>query len=57
MRRAAVKPFSRNLNGKTSIGAGLGLSIAQEIATNHGGELLLGDAPQGGLRVRLQLPI
>jgi two-component system osmolarity sensor histidine kinase EnvZ len=57
MRRAAVKPFSRNLNSKTSIGAGLGLSIAQEVATTHGGELLLGEAPQGGLRVRLQLPI
>jgi two-component system osmolarity sensor histidine kinase EnvZ len=57
MRRAAVKPFSRNLNGKTSMGAGLGLSIAQEVATTHGGELLLGEAPQGGLRVRLQLPI
>ncbi len=57
MRRAAVKPFSRNLAGNTSTGVGLGLSIAKEFATTHGGELLLGDAPQGGLRVRLQLPV
>jgi two-component system osmolarity sensor histidine kinase EnvZ len=57
MRRAAVKPFSRNLASDTSTGVGLGLSIAKEFATTHGGELLLGDAPQGGLRVRLQLPV
>lgn len=57
MRRAAVKPFSRNLAGNTSTGVGLGLSIAKEFATTHGGELLLGDVPQGGLRVRLQLPV
>ena len=57
MRRAALKPFSRHLTGKTSSGVGLGLAIAHEAAMSHGGELLLGDAPQGGLRVRLQLPI
>ncbi|MAJ36199.1 MAG: hypothetical protein CBC12_13855 [Candidatus Puniceispirillum sp. TMED52] len=57
MRRAAVKPFSRNLAGDSSTGVGLGLSIAKEFATTHGGELLLGDAPGGGLRVRLQLPV
>ena len=61
MRRAALKPFSRDINAKTSSGnssgVGLGLAIAHEAAMSHGGELLLGDAPQGGLRVRLQLPI
>ena len=58
MRRAALKPFARDINGKTSAGGiGLGLAIAHEAAMSHGGELLLGDAPQGGLRVRLQLPI
>ncbi len=63
MRRAALKPFARDINAKTSTsdtsagGIGLGLAIAHEAAMSHGGELLLGDAPQGGLRVRLQLPI
>ena len=61
MRRAALKPFARDINAKTSAsdtgGIGLGLAIAHEAAMSHGGELLLGDAPQGGLRVRLQLPI
>ena len=61
MRRAALKPFARDINNKASAsdtgGIGLGLAIAHEAAMSHGGELLLGDAPQGGLRVRLQLPI
>ena len=58
MRRAALKPFARDINAKTTSGGiGLGLAIAHEAAMSHGGELLLGDAPQGGLRVRLQLPI
>ena len=58
MRRAALKPFARDINNKTNTnGIGLGLAIAHEAAMSHGGELLLGDAPQGGLRVRLQLPI
>lgn len=37
--------------------AGLGLSIAQEIAELHGGSLLVEDAPGGGARFVLQLPI
>jgi len=41
----------------TSHGTGLGLSIANDAALSHGGNLLLGDSPMGGLRVRLQLPV
>lgn len=37
-------------------GSGLGLSIVQELATLYGGQLELGPAPMGGLRVQLILP-
>ena len=57
-RQAALKPFSHNLAGNNSgNGIGLGLSIAREAAIMHGGDLLLDDAPQGGLRARIQLPL
>ncbi len=34
-------------------GTGLGLAIVKKIMEDHGGELMLGDAPGGGARVRL----
>jgi len=37
-------------------GVGLGLSIARDIARRHGGQLVLANAPLGGLRATLQLP-
>jgi len=58
-RELALQPFkrldpSRNLD---TGGAGLGLSIVQDIVLRHGGELSLEDSPLGGLRVRIQLPL
>lgn len=55
-----LRPFVRLDNESehgTEHGTGLGLSIANDVALSHGGNLLLGTAPSGGLRVRLQLPI
>lgn len=57
-RELAMQPFkridiSRNLD---TSGAGLGLSIVQDIILRHGGEVTLEDAPIGGLRVRLSIP-
>lgn len=44
---------SRNLNRG---GVGLGLAIARDIITGHGGTLQLGDSTLGGLRVTVTLP-
>ncbi|MBM3555992.1 MAG: HAMP domain-containing protein [Alphaproteobacteria bacterium] len=37
-------------------GAGLGLSIARDVARSHGGNVLLADSPLGGLRALVSLP-
>jgi signal transduction histidine kinase len=39
-----------------SEGSGLGLAIAQAVARAHGGDLVIGDSPQGGCRVSIVLP-
>jgi len=57
-REAVFKPFFRldaSRNTGTG-GVGLGLSIARDIILSHGGEILLDDAPAGGLRVLIRLP-
>jgi len=56
-RISVLRPFVQLNSGKDSSGDGLGLSIANDAALTHGGLLLLGDSPMGGLRARLQLPI
>ena len=59
-KRADVfKPFYRleeSRNPKTG-GTGLGLTIARDVVRGHGGDLLLEDAPSGGLRARIKLPV
>jgi len=53
------KPFFRlesSRNPETG-GTGLGLTIARDIIRNHGGDLTLEDAPIGGLRARIRLPV
>ena len=57
-REDAFKPFNR-LDESRNAGApgtGLGLTIARDIARSHGGDLVLGDAPTGGLRALITLP-
>jgi len=59
LREEAFKPFFRieaSRNPETG-GVGLGLTIARDVVRNHGGDLVLEDAPGGGLRARLWLPI
>ncbi|MCL2469344.1 MAG: ATP-binding protein [Alphaproteobacteria bacterium] len=58
-REDVFRPFYRldeSRNMETG-GVGLGLSIARDIAHAHGGNLVLEDAPEGGLRARLWLPV
>lgn len=55
-REEAFRPFVR-LGGGTGGGhIGLGLTIARDIVRAHGGEIVLEDSPQGGLRARIRLP-
>ena len=58
-REEAFRPFYRldeSRNPDTG-GVGLGLTIARDVVRNHGGELTLEDAPGGGLRARIWLPV
>jgi signal transduction histidine kinase len=52
------EPFFRleGSRGRDSGGTGLGLGIARNIARAHGGDLVLGNRPQGGLVAELKLP-
>ncbi len=57
-RISVLRPFVQlNRDKEKNSGVGLGLSIANDAVLAHGGLLLLGDAPEGGLRVRIQLPL
>jgi signal transduction histidine kinase len=56
----AFQPFCRlnNSRGRKAGGVGLGLAIAREIVQAHGGEITLGQPPEGtGLQVRIWLPL
>lgn len=58
-RSKVFRPFYRlddSRNPDTG-GVGLGMSIARDVVRGHGGEIDLTDAPNGGLRVRLKLPL
>jgi len=59
-REKAVRPFERldiARNQNRGTGVGLGLAIATDIASSHGGVLMLSDsATLGGLRVEFRLP-
>jgi signal transduction histidine kinase len=54
-----LEPFYRleSSRNRGTGGAGLGLSIARDIAHAHGGELTLSNLPEGGLIARLTLHI
>lgn len=55
-RERALQRFARLQPGKTT-GSGLGLAIVAHIVQRHGGQLRLEDTPEGGLRVRIGLPL
>ncbi|MEZ5785083.1 MAG: ATP-binding protein [Xanthobacteraceae bacterium] len=61
LRDEVFKPFlrlddARNQDEGES-GTGLGLAIARDIARSHGGDIMLGDSPLGGLRATVRIPV
>jgi two-component system osmolarity sensor histidine kinase EnvZ len=58
-REDVFKPFVRldEARNQDQSSTGLGLSIARDIAHNHGGDVNLHDSPLGGLRVIITLPL
>ena len=58
-REAVFRPFFRldEARSPDTGGTGLGLTIARDVVRGHGGDVLLEDAPGGGLRVRVRLPL
>jgi two-component system, OmpR family, osmolarity sensor histidine kinase EnvZ len=57
-REEVFKPFVRldEARNQDEGGSGLGLAIARDIARSHGGDVVLGDSPLGGLRATVRLP-
>ncbi len=49
--------FYRSPEARAAPGSGLGLSIVQQVAVSHGGEVEVRNAPGGGTVVELRLPV
>ncbi|WP_421995320.1 HAMP domain-containing sensor histidine kinase [Reyranella sp.] len=59
MRDILLEPFVRlegSRNRRTG-GAGLGLAITRSLVEAHGGTVVIGDAPAGGARLVVRLPV
>ncbi len=50
-------PRTRGVSANHKPGAGLGLNIAGNVISAHGGRVHIGDAPEGGALVTLELPV
>ncbi len=52
------RPFYRldEARNQDEGGSGLGLAVARDIARSHGGDIVLGTSPLGGLRASLRIP-
>jgi two-component system osmolarity sensor histidine kinase EnvZ len=59
LREEVFKPFLRldDARNQDEGGTGLGLAIARDIARSHGGDISLSDAPLGGLRAAVRVPV
>jgi signal transduction histidine kinase len=53
-REAIFKPF---VSTKGSRGTGLGLPVSRKILREHGGDLVVEDAPGGGARFVMRIPV
>jgi HPt (histidine-containing phosphotransfer) domain-containing protein len=57
LRAGRVFERFQRLAGADIPGSGLGLAIVKQVVAMHGGEVRLDDAPEGGLRVEITLPM
>jgi len=59
LREDVFRPFLRldDARNQDEGGSGLGLAIARDIARSHGGDIMLGDSPMGGLRASVRVPV
>jgi two-component system osmolarity sensor histidine kinase EnvZ len=59
LREDVFKPFLRldDARNQDQGGSGLGLAIARDVARSHGGDIMLGDSPMGGLRAVVRIPV
>jgi len=56
-REAVWRAFHRGSRTSDQGGSGIGLTIVQEVATQHGGRAWVEDAPGGGARFVVSLPV
>jgi signal transduction histidine kinase len=56
-REHVFERFYRSDRARTGSGAGLGLSIARWIVTQHNGRILAGESPSGGAAMYVDLPL
>ncbi|MGQ0432354.1 MAG: sensor histidine kinase [Microthrixaceae bacterium] len=55
-RARVLEPFARGTTSRGHDGSGLGLAICRRVAEQHGGHIVIGDAPEGGAEISLILP-
>ena len=53
------EPFHRveSSRSRETGGIGLGLAVVRAVARGHGGDVVLKNRPQGGLRARVTIPL
>ncbi|HUS60817.1 MAG TPA: GAF domain-containing sensor histidine kinase [Acidimicrobiales bacterium] len=51
-----LEPFARGTTSHGRVGSGLGLAICRRVAEHHRGQIVIGDAPEGGAEFSLVLP-
>lgn len=58
-REAMLEPFNRLETSRNRLtgGAGLGLAVVRSLVEAHGGTIEIAEAPGGGARVRIALPV
>lgn len=58
-RKLLLEPFTRleDSRARHTGGAGLGLAIVHNLASEHGGSITIDDAPSGGARLIVTLPV